>query len=129
MSPNKSYLDNLRSKSNNTKNVLAAVFAILPALLVGYAQFYMNDRTTEKNFAATTETSPNSDTVPVSAIASMGKIFSEGKASLGDALNQLEKVDEKVLKPVPVEKKVDESIIASGTIKEKTGDEITKTIE
>lgn len=88
MSPNKRYIDHLRSKPESTRNALAAVLAIMPALLVGYAQFYMNARASDQKLADTQDQNNIQD---VSAIASVGKIFSEGKSSIGSALGDLDK--------------------------------------
>lgn len=100
MSPNKNYLHHLRNKPEPTKNIIAAVFAIVPALLVGYAQFYMNAKASADKVAMDNNTSQASDVQEVSALASVGKIFSEGKSTINDTLGQLKKIDQTMLENV-----------------------------
>ncbi len=96
MPTSKHFLSNLRAKPESTKNIIAAVFAILPALLVGYAQFYMNDKN-QSNLAVKEQAPQVEGKEMISAVASIGKIFDEGRDSISDALGNLKKIDKKFL--------------------------------
>jgi hypothetical protein len=96
MPSNKNFLDNIRKKPESHKNVIAAVFALLPALLVGYGQFYMNANTPKED-SASNGIAKDINVNEVSALASIGKIFSESKASISDAVVNLKKIDKEIL--------------------------------
>lgn len=96
MPSNKHLLDNIRKKPESHKNVIAAVFALIPALLVGYAQFYMNANTPKEDNVSS-GIAKDVENSGVSAVASIGKIFSESKASISDAVDSLKKIDEEIL--------------------------------
>lgn len=105
------FLNGLRKKPDSTKNAIAAVFALVPALLVGYAQFYMNAKT-EQKMAVKASPEVVEEREGVSAFAAFGKILSEGKAAVGNAVGGLEKIDNVMLKENPVQ---DNEYVATGT--------------
>lgn len=96
MPSNKHLLDNIRKKPESHKNAIAAIFALVPALLVGYAQFYMNANIPKEDNVSSGIVK-NSDIDNVSAIASISKIFSESKDSIKDAAFSLKKIDREIL--------------------------------
>lgn len=98
MSSSNNFINNLRNKPESTKNLIAATLALIPAILVGYAQFYMNAKHSEEKIAEQKQTVEPTKLQAVSAMASIGKIFTEGKSSVDDAFSDLKKIDNEVLK-------------------------------
>lgn len=98
MPASKNVLHNLKQKSETTKTFVAITLAALPAILVGYAQFYMNAKQSNEKALAEQQVQAESKREAASAVASLGKIFSEGKESVGGAFKDLKKVDTEFLK-------------------------------
>lgn len=89
-------LSYLRSRSPATKHTIAVLGALLPALLVGYGQYYMRDK--EKRALATAPKKIEvKNTEEVSVFAAFGKILSEGKAAVGDAASAVKKFNQAYL--------------------------------
>jgi hypothetical protein len=92
----------LRKKPERTKTVLAVIGALIPTLAVGYAQFYMRARDLER--PAVAENTPASDgNNDISIFAAVGKIFEEGKKTVGSSVDTLRKLDPSILDGKPIE--------------------------
>lgn len=86
----------LRSRSNTTKHTIALLGALLPALLVGYGQYYMRHKQ-EAVIAKTPTVKQDPKTDEVSVFAAFGKILTEGKAAVGDAAVAVKKFNQAYL--------------------------------
>ncbi|HXK38017.1 MAG TPA: hypothetical protein VJ579_03035 [Candidatus Paceibacterota bacterium] len=87
-------LKHLRSKPQHTKNVIAIVAALIPTLAVSYAQFYMR----AKDFSEVKSSEQVAEeTKDVTIFAAVGKLFEEGKKTLGSSVDALKNMDAGVL--------------------------------
>lgn len=135
MPAQKNVLHNLRQKSDTSKRIIALTLAAVPAFLIGYAQLYMDSKhEAEKKVAAKQVEAANKKEM-AGAVASLGKIFSEGKNTVGSALVDMRKVDKKFLDNKPVQNSVSttsENLVASSSIDDlsaTTSDEVIKISE
>lgn len=90
----KKILENIRQKPPHVRNTYAVILALVPAVLIGYAQLYMRLRTPDASPSdANTAAVANSGEDNVSAFDALGKIFSEGKKSIGSSVGDLKQID------------------------------------
>lgn len=87
-------LKHLRSKPPRTKTAIAIIAALIPTLAVSYAQFYMRARSVAG--PAVVADAGNSGDNSLSVFAAVGKIFEEGKKTVGSSIDSLANINTSV---------------------------------
>ncbi len=112
----------LRSLSPKTKHAIAFFGALLPALFVGYAQFYMRTKADSASVATKTVSQSISQGEHVSAFAAFTKIFSEGKAAVGEATSALKEFNKAYLSDEVVTSNDAENILTDTEVERLTNE-------